>query len=413
MSADRWEGCFKGSWKGYIVEEAFSHPAKFARGLVTRMVSHALSEGWVKPGGTVLDPFGGCATGGLICAYKRVNWIGVELEPHIYQWALANIEHHRMRLTGCKLPIPKIIHGDSRKLKRLLKEKTEVLISAPPALDLIKDLGKNEGTGAHGEKHRRGRRNATSDQEYGRSHGQLAEAVISSPPYAASISGKSKTEEEMDRETDKRQKAGFKRAKSLGKSQSQGYGTVPGQLSNMGIGDLDALISSPPYESSGGNPHLSGTEIRKSYGKGRIAEGRVPGKGEDGSTSSYGKETGQLGNVKGDTFWEAAREIVLNCHDLLRPGGHAVWNTKDFVRDGERVPFSDQWLKLCEACGFKLVCRHHAMLVQVSRRPSLTKGFVEKKKENTSFFRKLYHSRLPADDPRRIEWEDVICMRKV
>jgi hypothetical protein len=65
----------------------------------------------------------------------------------------------------------------------------------------------------------------------------------------------------------------------------------------------------------------------------------------------------------GDTFWTAARAIVEQTYAALRPGGYAAWVCKDFVRKGQRVPFSDQWQQLCAACGFEPVERIAAMLV--------------------------------------------------
>jgi len=48
---------------------------------------------------------------------------------------------------------------------------------------------------------------------------------------------------------------------------------------------------------------------------------------------------------------------------LLRPAGIAVWVTKDYIRDGRRVPFSDRWETLCARAGFVCVQRVRAMLI--------------------------------------------------
>jgi hypothetical protein len=111
-----------------------------------------------------------------------------------------------------------------------------------------------------------------------------------------------------------------------------------------------------------------------------------------------------------DTFWSAAREIVAQCHQILRPGGHAIWITKDFVRKGKRVPFSDQWQALCEAQGFRLVCRHRAMLVKHHGSQDTIFGDVEHViTERKSFFRRLHEKRPGAV---KIDWEDVLCLIK-
>lgn len=89
-------------------------------------------------------------------------------------------------------------------------------------------------------------------------------------------------------------------------------------------------------------------------------------------------------------------------------GGKAIFVCKDFVRKGQRVPFSDDWLKLCEAVGFKLNCRHRAMLVKETTEDSLFGGKITKKTERKSFFRRL----AEAKGSPRIDEEDVLCMMK-
>ena len=74
----RWEGCYDLGWKGLLTDHAFSHPAKFSRGLIERIVDHVLAQGWVQPGGTVADPFGGVGCGGVVCAARGLRWVGVE-----------------------------------------------------------------------------------------------------------------------------------------------------------------------------------------------------------------------------------------------------------------------------------------------------------------------------------------------
>ena len=47
-------GLYDGSWKGLIVEQAFTHPAKFARGLICWIISHGLEKGYWHKGGEVV-----------------------------------------------------------------------------------------------------------------------------------------------------------------------------------------------------------------------------------------------------------------------------------------------------------------------------------------------------------------------
>ena len=61
-----WYGLYKEGWQGEIVDEAFSHPAKFARGLIRRIYQHALEQGWIEAGDIVMDPFAGVALGAIV-----------------------------------------------------------------------------------------------------------------------------------------------------------------------------------------------------------------------------------------------------------------------------------------------------------------------------------------------------------
>jgi hypothetical protein len=115
-----------------------------------------------------------------------------------------------------------------------------------------------------------------------------------------------------------------------------------------------------------------------------------------------------MGVTQGDTFWAAAKQIVAECHKILKPGGHAIWVVKSFVRKGKIVDFPGDWQKLCESQGFKTVCIHHAMLVKEQNHDGLFGDTITEKKERKSFFRRLAESKgSPA-----INYEVVLCMQK-
>ncbi|MEE9365490.1 MAG: hypothetical protein V3W44_02290 [Dehalococcoidales bacterium] len=75
-----WYGLYAGGWRKEISDESFSHPAKFARGLIGRIYRHALKQGYIKPGDTILDPFGGVGLGAVDALRHGVHWRGVDLE---------------------------------------------------------------------------------------------------------------------------------------------------------------------------------------------------------------------------------------------------------------------------------------------------------------------------------------------
>lgn len=161
------------------------------------------------------------------------------------------------------------------------------------------------------------------------------------------------------------------------------------------IGTPDLVVSSPPYaESEICSSKQADREQRKIDRKNKTWEG-------------YNKQNkANLGSTSGDTFWSASKEIVQECYDLLKPGGHAIWVTKDYVRDKKRVKFSDRWTSLCESVGFKVVCSHYATVVKTSLMGTLDGSKITT--ERKSFFRRLQESKGAP----KIDWEDVTCMVK-
>ena len=232
----------------------------------------------------------------------------------------------------------------------------------------------------------------------GNNEGQLAEmppgevdAVVSSPPY-----GHNYKHDYRDRENDRGQGQGCWRGV---------YGRTDGQLTNMGEGDFNGVITSPPYEN--GCSHTGDNDPAPHHLRG--GQYHSVGLSENQSNDNYGASNGQLGNVAGDTFWSAARLIVEQCYLALADGGVAVWVCKDFVRAKKRVPFSQQWAQLCVSCGFEPVAHIRAWLVEdKGAQWGLDGELVERRVEHKSFFRKL----AEAKGSPRIDWEDVLVFRR-
>ena len=130
-----WHGCYRGGWQNEIVPEAFSHPAKFARGLIRRIYEYALERGYLKEGDTVLDPFDGVALGALDAMFHGLHHIGCELEDKFVQLGQQNIDLWDRRY-GKGLPrwgTAVILQGDSRRLVEVLEgARAEGIIASPP-----------------------------------------------------------------------------------------------------------------------------------------------------------------------------------------------------------------------------------------------------------------------------------------
>jgi hypothetical protein len=378
----QWEGCYDDGWQGEIVPEAFAHPAKVSRALIRRIYQHAFVEGWLIPGDTVVDPFGGIAGTALDAMWSGLNWYGCELEPKFVGLAGENIDLWQRRY-GSKPGFGSavILQGDSRKLTGVIAG-ADVVCSSPPYVNDVV----NERNGIDRSKMADGRPGGPNSQAgalgYGRQDGQLGamregaapSLICSSPPYAAIATGAGglntkpgSTGQQTGRD-----------ASTASQSADQRYGESNGQLAVMREGEAPAcIVSSPPFvqcrqdttASAGGiaSKRDGDVSIGLHYGQGErngdsvgqlgsMPEGRFDavvssppyegqqvGTGADGRTgwrgyTDMGGGTGakaeQLSAMVPDTFWQAAREIVAQCHQILRPGGNPA-------PDGDNIDFCD------------------------------------------------------------------------
>lgn len=447
---DVWNGLYGESWKGLISDDAFAHPAKFSRALIRKIYDHVVDEGWANKGDSVVDPFGGVALGGFDAMRHGLNWYGCELEEKFVGLGNQNIALWNERFS--RMPnwgTARLIQGDSRRLAEVLSA-ADCCVSSPPYAGneksdyLMSDDGK---TRRRDEK--RGFRQGHgcfrgSEGAYGSSEGQLGamkegdlNLAISSPPYLCDQFG-----------------GGGNKHDKVIDAMKAGYGATEGQLGAMPEGQL--CVSSPPYNppmsqdhngSRGGQrgttPSEKGAFVKYGVGEGQLeglsmeghalavssppfesstqvnntpgdmTEGRARWEGGKNSAArvkqdyaDYGDNN--LGNERGETFWSASRLILEQLHQVIIPGGHAVFVVKAFVRDKKIVDFPGQWAQLCEAVGFKLLHHHRASLVEHSGTQG---GFHEDKEirvERKSFFRRLAESKGSP----RIDNESVLCFER-
>jgi hypothetical protein len=450
-----------------------AHPAKYSSKLIRRIYQHVQEEGWVKPGDNVIDPFGGVALGALDAVRLGLNWYGVELEAKFHGLGNQNIDLWDSMFNSMpNWGSAHLLQGDSRKLMEVLKLQAVGAVSSPPYADSINSGTSSIDWEKAGRPDRLVTNSVAiqgangREERYGSTPGQLGamkdsgfEAAISSPPFLQSEGGTHTMPKGMEI-TD----PGLLARHAAGNKSANGYGTSEGQLSSMREGGFDAAVSSPPFNVNKSNAKHGETKGFHSYDKNEsynrmkrdyvLAEsdgnirnlpmnkfdavvssppyegevvrmrsshleiGRTTAKGMSrtpGMTAGvlaqekYGDAAGQLGNDSGDDFWLAARTIVEQVYLALAPGGHAVWVVKDYVKNKQIVPFSDQWRQLCEAVGFVTLHEHHAMLVHhKGTQHTLEGGVVEYKTESKSFFRRLAEKKGSP----RIDFETVFCMVK-
>ena len=282
--------------------------------------------------------------------------------------------------------------------------KFDLICSSPPyAVDVMRERGKAAEDFV--KKMNLGESSVGMQHDYGQSPGQLGsmkeglmDMVISSSPYSEGIdhghAGKNADKESYPERygTQEKYASAFESKGNLGTLKEDSF---------------DLCVSSPPY----GNPRPTTLEYDDKY------DLRHPPDRKWGRESFRGRYTediqneAQLGNLSAldDTFWTASFSIVQQCYDLLKSGGHAIWITKRYVKNKQIVEFSQKWASLCESVGFEVVCWHKAMLRKEFNTQLSFDGTVKQKViERKSFFRRLAESKGSP----RIDWEDVICMRK-
>lgn len=387
-----WRGCYDDRWDGLIVDEAFSHPAKFAYGLVTRIVDHGLAEGYWAPGDLVGDPFGGVALGGLVCGGRGLHWAGVELEERFVGLGNQNIERNRLAFGDTDV---RLVQGDSRRFHEIVGGLAGVVTSPPfaevePYQD--KTFRLNDGRKALPQ----------GQDGYGSTPGQIGalkagaiDAVITSPPYADSVKGDHGETETAEHSRETRRTQGG----SLGQSQrSGGYGASAGNIGNLHGGRLDGVVTSPPYEDGLG--HGDGRTDHPLYAEKRL---------RSQACDQYGDTAGNIGNSSGETYWEAMAQVYASVRLALKPGGVMACVVKDYVKNKKRVPLCDDTATLLESLVFEVFARARAWVVKKERHPCLFGGEVVKTTERKSFFRRL----AEKNGSPSIDWEEVIWCRRV
>lgn len=403
MKYHDWHGLYRESWGAEIVPDAYSHPAKYGRGLIRAIYQHLLGRGYIAPGDRIVDPFGGVALGAIDAMRYGLHWHGVELEPRFVALAEKNIElwNARYRPHFPAWGTAQIHQGDSRQLAAVLQAAGAVVSSPPYATN-----GMHDNPSSRDSEYFGGRTLSHGLSGYGTTPGQLGAmpegqpptAVVSSPPYADAIDG---TGEGPGARFDAVHHAPDNARKQ---SSANGYGTTPGNLGAMPAG---AVVGSPPFEGSlaGDNPDKRGGV----YNTPERSNGGALGLGAS-MKNNYGTCPGNIGNDSGATFWQAARAIVEQCYQVLRPGGVAIWVTGDYVRGGQRVAFGQQWLDLCCAVGFTPVEWIRAWKVEPGPvQLGLLGDDRDMTIERVSFFRRLANQRNPA---AAILNEDVIIVRR-
>lgn len=357
--------------KQFFTPESFSHPAKMDSHLLLWIVEH-----YTAPGETILDPMAGMGTTMLACTLGR-NVVLVELEEKFCNMCKSNWEKvSAMPQLGYDMGQCNIIQGDARQLEELLVDKC---IFSPPYAENI-DKRKDQ---TQFQKSDKGWRGLTA-RKYGYKEvgsgdepnniGNLPygqiDKIVTSPPYE----GSDVSQTHMT--SDKRGDPGDPNYRPSWKRKlAEGYAE-----SKRPYHEVDSIITSPPYDEGTGHGRGRSTELQETKGL------HLHGAG------SYSETKDNIGELKGNSYLEAMLQVYRQCHKVLKPQGLMILVAKNFIRDKQVVRLDKDTIKLCEQAGFSFLERHYRKL------PS------------QSFWRIIYHQKYPKVE--KIEHEDVLVFRK-
>ena len=407
-----WQGCYDQQWGGLITKDAYGHPAKFARGLIERIYDHCLERGWLQPGDVVGDPFGGVALGGIVAAYRKLRWLGVEIEPRFMGladgWECPGNRHVQRWATGAALPEWPVCHGCAADWKRgEARAGHHAMGNLERHQDPLRVMGRAQPRQVMGDSRRFARIVGTMD--LGGKHGRFPlelDGVTMSPPYAGAGSALG-VHNGIDYA---KARQGGKKVTAGRRAAGEHYGAAKGQIGRLRTGrHVAGIVTSPPFEDQEGA--LAGSKFKfvPAVGKGHWTspEARVA-QLERGESQTYGKAPRQIGNERGETYWEAMADVYGQCQVAMRMGGVICVVVKDYVKGGQVVPLCDSTARLLEVSGFTVVERIRAMLVKETQVLNLDGSTDVDRTERKGFFRRLAEKKgSPA-----INWEEVIIARK-
>ncbi len=344
-----------------------------------------------REGDIVLDPMAGSGTILVACSLGR-NVIAVELESKFIDIMKGNWEKIKQRgaQLGYTFGQAQIICGDARQLEGLLVDK---IVTSPPYASGGTKADENPENYIRREEARLklfpmrpktfvGRYSGDRDNIGNLPYGQI-DKIVTSPPYAEQVQGSRHSDHQPEQRKKRLIKAGYNPDDyQLGKGRQcevvWEYGKAEGQLGNLPYGNIDSIITSPPYEGSvtqGGD-----TDAHKAK------------YGYQGENIGYTEDKSNIGNLKSQSYLEAMALVYRQCYKVLRDGGLCILVVKNFIRNQKEVDLKADTIKLCEQAGLSFIEEHHRIL------PS------------QSFWRTIYAQRYPLAPV--IDREFVLVFRR-
>jgi DNA modification methylase len=367
-----------GKYRPLFPQKAVEHPAKMNVNLLEFLI-----EKYTKEGDVILDPMAGTGSTGVLASLHNRNAILVELEKKFVDW----IDQAKEKVETMATLTPKgeirVIQGDSRKLSELLKDgQTDTIITSPPYAEAQFDY--KHGMNKYVSPNWKGRKafEERRKMEYSENnitllkHGNV-DTIITSPPYGEQQSprrgggniGFVRPSKDGKIGTDLRDKSWF-------------ISDNPDNIANLRHGDIDTIITSPPFSEAnrGGGIAREGYEGR--YGKDDKLHLRHDRPLSDNPDN--------IGNMKQETYLQAMLQVYKEMYNVLKEGGRAIIAVRPFAQNKKVVDLPYHTWLLLEKVGFQLedVWKLHL--------------------KNLSFWRILQYKKNPEQEQIRHEYILVV-----
>jgi len=443
-----------GPYRKIMPSEAVAHPAKFNTLLVEFLIKTFTREGDV-----ILDPMAGTGLTGVIASLHGRNAIQVEIEPKFYKWMEKARENAEKATTLTQKGWIKNICGDARKLSELLSQ-ADAIITSPPYSDSISRQGGDAKVVRVGTSTLTAREYSSNPENIGNLPLGNVDTIITSPPYSDSAIQDYGTSNKALLEFEKQVRESFRklgyfeykgkryteeewRRINKGELKPRGMPELwaeivrqrdetrynsgnPENIGNMPLGDVDAIITSPPYAETKPFHDLDfmlktardqSERVRKREIKGHyMTEERDKKKsfekakeGVVGIRDNIGNlPLGSPSNLDDREYETLARKLMKDgkptylsemlkvyreCYKVLKPSGLAIVVVKPFIRNKRVIDLPYYTYLLMSRCGFRLERLYKLRL------------------QNLSFWRTLYQKKFP--NVPRIAHEYVIVARKM
>ncbi len=386
-----------GRWRKFFPEDAIRHPAKANLNLIDFLIDRYSREGDL-----ILDPMAGTGSTCVLATLKGRDAICVDIEPLFYQWMEKAREIvEKTPMLGRKGRMINIL-GDARRLSELLKQ-IDIIITSPPYGDTYLGGGDPERraerlikAGYDPKAFLGGRaRNAVLK------HYSEADVVITSPPYADMKRGSSDPDaveryaERWERYArEKRWNTWSLNFHTEGRLRSaealiRGYSDNPDNIGNLPLGNIDTIITSPPYAET--ISHKSGGPVKKIVNVGISTI----------TARTYSENENNIDNLPlGDmsrsedrpTYFSEMLKVYNEMYKVLKPNGYAIVFIKPFIRNKQVIDLPYYTWLMMKKAGFRL------------------EKIYKLKLKTQSFWRVLYYKKNP--DVPRIDHEYILVCRK-